>query len=93
MMIHGDAAVFFIKRSECVNHHRPGMGDLKFPHIMGLVTTFELSINGISIERMQCSASWSTYFSLVSWGGVRLIVSPLGMSANIWLIVPALDDI
>jgi hypothetical protein len=30
------------------------------------------------------------FFFLVSWGGVRL--NPLGMSANIWLFVPALDD-
>jgi hypothetical protein len=29
-------------------------------------------------------------FCLVSWGGVRL--SPLGTSATIWPIVPALDD-
>jgi hypothetical protein len=30
------------------------------------------------------------FFSLVSWGGVRL--SPLGTSANIWPIAPAPDD-
>jgi hypothetical protein len=29
-------------------------------------------------------------YILVSWGGVRL--SPLGVSATIWPIVPALDD-
>jgi hypothetical protein len=29
-------------------------------------------------------------FSLVSWGGVRL--TPLGMAATIWSIVPGQDD-
>jgi hypothetical protein len=32
----------------------------------------------------------SLFFSLVSWGGVRL--SPLGTSATLWPIVPALGD-
>jgi hypothetical protein len=58
---HGVASVSFsINRPECVNCYHLGMGDFKFPRIMELMTIFELSIKSINIERMQCSASWST---------------------------------
>jgi hypothetical protein len=49
-------------------------------------------IMNVSEQRTLHSKFRITLFFLISWGGVRLTVSPLGTWATNWPIIPALDD-